>query len=287
MKPNTALSVEVDAELVVDKEEKEEIKLVYVDIKGAVEHPNVYEIESDKKVIVAMGSVCETIKETVDYLVNNKNEIVEKIDGVIVNGKIMDIENPVEIKFSLDIEKVIINNGITTIGENAFSYCHAIEDITLPKSLDEIGVAAFWECENLTEVTIPYNVTNIGVNAFGSYIKNFNGNFATKDGRCLIVDNSLVCFANACGVTKYTIPDNATTIKKDVIRCNSLTEITIPNSVTTIENGAFFSCSNIERFNGKFATNDGKCLIVNDNLAAFAQGCGATEYARSQFPRGG
>lgn len=177
-----------------------------------------------------------------------------------------------------NLESVDFGNGITTIGENAFSNCHAIEDITLPKSLDEIGVAAFWECENLTEVTIPYNVTNIGVNAFGNYIKNFNGNFATKDGRCLIVDNSLVCFANACGVTKYTIPDNATTIKKDVIRCNSLTEITIPNSVTTIENGAFFSCSNIERFNGKFATNDGKCLIVNDNLAAFAQGCGATEY---------
>jgi len=60
--------------------------------------------------VVVEDGVEKIVPITTLKLVNNKNEVIEKVDGVIVNGKIMDIVNPVEIKFSLDIEKVVIMN---------------------------------------------------------------------------------------------------------------------------------------------------------------------------------
>ena len=61
--------------------------------------------------------------------------------------------------------------------------------------------------------------------------------------------------------------------------CDSLTSVTIGDSVTTIGHGAFAWCSNLQEFRGKFASEDGRCLIVDGVLNSFAIGCGATEYA--------
>ena len=60
--------------------------------------------------------------------------------------------------------------------------------------------------------------------------------------------------------------------------CQSMTSITIPDSVTTLGWGAFTKCSTLREFSGKFATDDGLCLITDDILKAFAIGCGVTEY---------
>jgi len=50
-------------------------------------------------------------------LVNSKNEVVESVDGIIIDGKIMNISNPVEIKFSLDVDNVIIDNELLPVSE--------------------------------------------------------------------------------------------------------------------------------------------------------------------------
>ena len=59
---------------------------------------------------------------------------------------------------------------------------------------------------------------------------------------------------------------------------DNLTSITIPDSVTTIGNLAFYSCDNLAKFKGKFAKDEGRCLIIDDVFKAFACGCGVTEY---------
>ena len=60
--------------------------------------------------------------------------------------------------------------------------------------------------------------------------------------------------------------------------CSSLTSITIPDSVTSIGSSAFFGCSSLKSFSSKFATIDGRCLINDGLLIAFAP-AGLTEYA--------
>ena len=60
-------------------------------------------------------------------------------------------------------------------------------------------------------------------------------------------------------------------------RCSSLTTITIPDSVTVIGYDVFTACSSLQEFSGKFASEDGRCLIINGELNSFAP-AGLTSY---------
>ena len=50
-------------------------------------------------------------------LVDSKNQVVESLTGVIVDGKIMHIENSVDIKFSKDIKEVVVGYDIVSVNE--------------------------------------------------------------------------------------------------------------------------------------------------------------------------
>ena len=137
---------------------------------------------------------------------------------------------------------------VTTIGERAFYYCRSLTSVTIPDSVTTIGDHAFYRCSSLTSVTIPDSVTTIGSSAFSwcSSLQEFNGKFASEDGRCLIVDGVLNSFAIGCGATEYAIPDGVTTIGGYAFYdCYSLTSVTIPDSVTTIGESAFAWCSGL------------------------------------------
>ena len=64
------------------------------------------------------------------------------------------------------IKRIIIGDGITTIGSRAFYTCSALISVTIPNSVTEIGDRAFEGCSALTSVTIPNSVTTIGEGAF-------------------------------------------------------------------------------------------------------------------------
>lgn len=61
---------------------------------------------------------------------------------------------------------VVIEEGVTSIGEEAFYDCAGLESVTLPRSLTTIGHGAFFLCSGLKSVTIPTGVTSIEAQAF-------------------------------------------------------------------------------------------------------------------------
>ena len=129
---------------------------------------------------------------------------------------------------------------------------------------------------NVDTITFPDCLEGIISNYFIN-IKTFKGKLASADGRCLIKNGELIAFAPE-GLTEYTIPNGVTKIGNYAFFfCENLTSITIPNSVTTIEEGAFKGCDNLKTFKGELASADGRCLIKNGELIAFAPG-GPTEY---------
>ena len=142
---------------------------------------------------------------------------------------------------------IIIGDSITSIGNYAFSECSSLINVTIGDSITSIGEYAFSECSSLINATIGDRVISIGDCAFYkcSSLTKFNGNLASKDGRCLIINGRLESFAPA-GLNEYTIPDNITTIGSVAFYgCSKLTRVTIPDSVTTIGGASFSNCSNL------------------------------------------
>ena len=128
------------------------------------------------------------------------------------------------------------------------TYIDGVGVIKFDGKVTTIGERAFYYCRSLTSVTIPDSVTTIGSSAFSwcSSLQEFNGKFASEDGRCLIVDGVLNSFAIGCGATEYAIPDGVTTIGDYAFQgCDSLTSVTIGDNVTTIGYGAFYYCSGL------------------------------------------
>ena len=58
--------------------------------------------------------------------------------------------------------KFVIPNGITRIGEEAFSTCYYLTDVIIPNSVKIIDGGAFSFCHGLKVMTIPDNVTTVG-----------------------------------------------------------------------------------------------------------------------------
>jgi len=65
-----------------------------------------------------------------------------------------------------NIKSLVLHDGMTSIGDNAFVLCKGVTSVTIPNSVKTIGRAAFLFCNGLTSITIPNSVVAIGMDAF-------------------------------------------------------------------------------------------------------------------------
>ena len=125
-----------------------------------------------------------------------------------------------------DITSIVIQEGVTTVGDYAFEDCHLVESISIPASVTSIGKMAFYSCG----YTDDWTTTDLTVTiASGSNLETI-GNSAFE----------------YCPMASFSIPNGVKTIDEGAFSyCFWLTSIEMPASVTSIGKNAFYFCKNL------------------------------------------
>ena len=110
-------------------------------------------------------------KVTLTGKLKNYNGTEEIVDGEAAHFVDMPNNPTPWLLLTNSIKEIIIENGATSIGANAFNGCSEINKITLSNSLQSIGRNAFSGCASIKDVTLPASVKTIGENAFAGCTK--------------------------------------------------------------------------------------------------------------------
>ena len=180
----------------------------------------------------------------------------EQIKNTIITG----IADKFEFKSDMEkpretVEEVVIPEGYTCIGVEAFRGCINLKRITIPTSMMHIGNYAFSGCNNIKEIYYrgdlrswiatnrsDWNDSPMRLGAMlycdGDLVK---GDLVIPEGVTSIEDGT---FWACNSLTSVIIPEGVVSIGEAAFGCcGVLTSVTIPESVTSIGNGAFYGCS--------------------------------------------
>ncbi len=181
--------------------------------------------------------------------------------------------------------------------------------IKFDDDVTQLGAFAFRGCENLACISLPNNLKRILSNVFGgcTNLAAFSGRqfIIPEDRRSLITKQGELFYFAPAGVKTYTIPSCVTAIIQGSFAgakelrevtipygvstigdtvfadCTSLKEVSVPNTLTSVGTHVFHGCSALETFKGDGASADGRCIVVNNAICAFAP-VGITEYTTPQ-----
>ena len=163
-----------------------------------------------------------------------------------------------------EIRFVVIENGVTTIGEYAFENCTLLESVAISDSVEKIGKYAFSGCSALKRISLPDSIAQIGDYAFRA-----SGLEAVKipEGVTLLGEGMFARCPNlqtvelpstlqtireiafiGSGLNKIVLPENLKYIGYECFyECTNLEEIKIPDSVTTLNYSVFEGCSSLKK----------------------------------------
>lgn len=211
---------------------------------------------------------------------------------------------------------VIIPDNVTAIYAAAFSDCSKLSYVKIGNGVKEISSTTFGWCNELSKVEFGLNIESIERDAFlmtgsgkikdvvvadlGKWIKVkfentyssptiFGANLWEGDKlvtKCIIpndVVNVGVALKGCSSIEEIIISDGVLIIKDEAfLGCSNLTKVKIGNDVVTVGNDVFWNCSQLSSFEGKFASADGRCLVIDNELRYHAS-AGLTEYT---IPKG-
>ena len=185
---------------------------------------------------------------------------------------------------SASVKKLVVEDGITSIGNEAFSDCESLVSAELAEGITSIGDGTFTACRDLEKINIPNSVTSIGYDAFYSCWALTSLELPSGLSK---LESSAVSFT---AIKELTVPhgvkvvdsylaaynDNLTTVTLEegveeiwhraFWGCEKLNNITIPRSVKKIEGEAFLECTSL-----KSVTISKNCNVASDAFPSTVQ----------------
>lgn len=169
--------------------------------------------------------------------------------------------------FNVAIEEIIYDaeginiirfaGNLTTIGEEAFSYCHNIFNLSIPNSVTAIGERAFFDCKNMESLTLGASLRSCGAEAFDGCYNLYSLHipsvqswcriaFASKSANPLYYTEHFII--NGEKISELNIPEGTEEISDYAFAYYyKLTSVSIPRSLLRIGKDAFEGCDNIKK----------------------------------------
>ncbi len=152
------------------------------------------------------------------------------------------------------VEKAIIEENITSVGDSAFADLELLAEITIPQTVTKIGVYSFSECDKLEEIVLPDTLTTL----------------------------SELSFSGCRGLESFTIPSCVTSLPPYVFGgCQGLKSVYIHKDITDIHKNAFQGCVEVKSIvvdpeNPVYDSRDNcNSIILTENNSLYL-GCNGT-----------
>ena len=169
----------------------------------------------------------------------------------------------------LDVRKVVIKKGVTTIGNKAFAHCEKLQSVTIPEGVTSLGIEIFFDSSTkLGTITLPKSLKKVNRATFyGAYVSGYkvaSGSKYFSASKGVLFNKkktSLVAYPLRSSATSYTIPKSVKSIEPnafsmEALAGNKLKKLTVPTSVTSVKNDAFRGLYNCKvYFKGKAPKN--------------------------------
>ena len=189
------------------------------------------------------GRTMHVPSASVDAYKTNWGQYADEIVGDLI---VEVTQKSNEIWYTSTDGEIVVPKETAEFGANIVSntYENGKGVITFDGDVTSIDFSAFYSCFNLKSIEIAEGVT--------------------------VIDNR--AFSNCTSLESINLPESLTTIADFAfINCTSLTTLYIPESVTNFGVNPFSWCTNL-KFTGKYASEDGKCLIKDGKLVSFCPG---------------
>lgn len=144
--------------------------------------------------------------------------------------------------------------GLSSISNNAFTYCKSLESLCIPVNVAGIGESVFAGCSKLSSLTVDagnkYLCVEDGI-LYSADLSQLLACLPYKTGALTIKDKVRVlsdnAFYNCTGLTSIILPSQLQYINLAVfVGCSSLKTLNIPASVLSIGYGSFTGCTNLQ-----------------------------------------
>lgn len=180
-----------------------------------------------------------------------------------------------------DVQQVDLPASLQTIGSFAFAGCLELDEMTLPAGLTSIGQYAFVDCVSLTHVDIPDGITVLPEYVFGDCT-----NLASVKLPAALTEVGPYAFAYCESLTSASLPSTVTTMGEGAFAAStSLARITLSDHLEAIPTNAFYGCSSLQEITlpasvasiGSEAFN-GNSSLVSVNIPAVVGRIGASAF---------
>jgi len=204
------------------------------DETGEGEGETVFEEQDDKLISIPKFTVAgENILADQAYYKSDSMADYEVPEGITEIGEFTFARS--------NLEKIVIPDGVTTIGYGAFYYCKELRNVTIPASVTEIEPKAFegslWIDNWMIGGQGDFLVVGDGI------LIAYRGSYATVTLPENVKKITPGVFENHVELVQVTFPEGLRVIGEDAFSdCHNLTSIKGGKYVTTIEDGAFDGC---------------------------------------------